>query len=274
LNVTPDSFSDGGKFSGDNFPQILEQVKSMFDGVEKLDRLLILDIGGESTRPGAAAVPIEEELNRVIPVIQGLVKDPWFQDKKQKILISVDTWKSEVAEKAILAGANMINDVSSGRDPKMLEIVAQYRVPIILMHSRGDPQTMSELANYEVGSVVATVGKEISVVIQRALEVGIFPWHILTDVGIGFAKKMEHNLEILRNLNQWKKCVGNYPLVVGTSRKSFIGKLVMEEDPANREFGTAATITAAIYGGAHLLRVHDVGDMAHVIKVTDAILKS
>eukprot|EP01127_Copromyxa_protea_P019063 TRINITY_DN6105_c0_g1_i2.p1 TRINITY_DN6105_c0_g1~~TRINITY_DN6105_c0_g1_i2.p1 ORF type:complete len:526 (-),score=118.67 TRINITY_DN6105_c0_g1_i2:352-1929(-) len=272
LNVTPDSFSDGGQYSANDMPVIIEQIKKMYTSVKKMGRILVLDIGGESTRPGATPVSAEEEASRVIPVVEALRKEEWFVNADD-VLISVDTWKSEVADKAIAAGAHVINDVTAGRDPKMFEVAAKHRVPLILMHSRGTPETMSELADYVPGKVVATVAEELKRNIQSALETGIYPWHILVDVGIGFAKNMEQNLEILRDLSTWKAAVGNYALVVGTSRKGFIGKLVQEQDPGRREFGTAATVTASIAGGAHLLRVHDVENMTDVITVTDAIFK-
>jgi dihydropteroate synthase len=259
LNVTPDSFSDGGQFNTVN--AAVAQATQMRDhGVD------ILDIGGQSTKPNAEDVSLEEELNRVIPVLEALRADRSFDP----IAISIDTTKAEVAGRSIHAGADMINDVSGATfDPEMLATVAQLQVPMILMHLRGNPKTMQQLTVYEdlVGEVIDFLKTRIA----AAIDQGINPDYIIIDPGIGFAKTAEQSLCLLQNLSEFK--VLNSPILIGTSRKSFIGKILNQSDPSQRVWGTAASCCGAIANGANILRVHDVAEMYDVMRVADAIFK-
>jgi len=265
LNTSPDSFSDGGEHSPQNMPSIVNYVKEL----EEKSQIDILDIGGESSRPGSEPVSSEEEYKRVIPVIAEIRSHREFDN----ILISVDTSKSFIAEESIKSGANIINDITAGRDPKMFEIVKKYNVPIVLMHMRGTPKDMQKMTDYTPEEVLPIIAGELKENINAALEKGIFPWKIITDPGIGFSKKIQHNIQIFHELQKWPKLIGNYPLLIGPSRKSFIGTLTSQKDPKNRKWGTAASVTAAISGGAHIVRVHDAIEMSQVIKVSDAIYK-
>jgi dihydropteroate synthase len=259
LNVTPDSFSDGGLYDSVN-AAIVQAAQMRDHGVD------ILDIGGQSTKPNAIDVDLKEELHRVIPVVQAIRADLDFD----KVAISVDTTKAAVARAAIEAGADIINDVSGAVfDPKMLETVAELKVPIILMHLRGTPKTMQQLTDYEdlTGEIIGFLKARVS----AAIEAGIAPDQIAIDPGIGFAKTAEQSLQLLQELEKFK--VLNCPILVGTSRKSFIGKILNQSDPSQRVWGTAATCCAAIANGANILRVHDVAQMHDVMRVADAIWK-
>jgi dihydropteroate synthase len=253
LNVTPDSFYDGGKFV--DAEQALARAEGMVrDGAD------FIDIGGESTRPGSDPVPLEKELERVIPVIQRLVK-------ATPIPISIDTYKSEVADAALTAGALIVNDISGLTfDPRMSSVIARHRASVILMHIKGTPKTMQQSPVYH------DVVKEVSIFLSRqamiAREAGIE--QIIVDPGIGFGKILEHNLQLLRNLDQLTKL--GYPLMVGTSRKSFIGK-ILDLPVEDRIEGTAATVTSAVLRGANIVRVHDVKEMMRVARMAD-VLKS
>lgn len=261
LNVTPDSFSDGGDFNSleTAFNQVQEMVKAGAD---------IIDIGGQSTRPGAEDVSLEEELNRVIPLINAIRKSPDLV--LANIPISVDTTRSQVAEMAVTVGGDIINDISGATfDSKMLSVVAQLNVPIILMHIRGTPQTMQTLTHYQ--DLMGELKQFLEERIQAAINQGISPDHIIIDPGIGFAKTVTQNLEILRNLTQLRSL--NCPLLVGTSRKSFIGHLLNQPDPKQRVWGTAATCVAAIANSADILRVHDVKEIVEASRVADAIYR-
>ena len=259
LNVTPDSFSDGGKYL--NVRQAVEHALQMQrDGAD------IVDIGAESTRPGSAETPVAEELTRLLPVLESL-------RGKLKIPISVDTQKAAVAEIAIGAGAAMINDVSGLRhDPRLAEVVAHHGVPLVLMHMRGTPRTMQKLPFAKDVMKEALNGLRESLAIAR--KAGIAKNKIIVDPGIGFGKSFEQNYELLAKLDEIAKL--GYPLLVGTSRKGFLGKtLARNGEPAPSEqriWGTAATVTASILGGAHIVRVHDVAEMAQVARVADSIL--
>ncbi|WP_330202781.1 dihydropteroate synthase [Cyanobacterium sp. Dongsha4] len=254
LNVTPDSFSDGGNFySVDN--GVKQALKMVDEGAD------IIDIGGQSTRPGAKQITLEEELNRVIPVIRAL-------RQKSDIPISVDTTRSEVAKEAIASGADIINDISGGTfDREMLPTIAKLNVPIILMHIKGTPETMQSLTDYQdlIGEIKDFLQKQIN----QATNLGIKKEYIIIDIGIGFAKNYEQNIELLRAINQFK--LMNFPLLVGTSRKSFIGKILNQDDPKKRVWGTAASCAYAITQGVDILRVHDVAPMYDIVRVTDAI---
>ena len=258
LNVTPDSFSDGGQFNC---------LEAALDQAERLVGVgaHILDIGGQSTRPQAAEVPLTEELQRVIPVIQAIRSQ---SGALSKIPISVDTTRSIVAKAAIEAGADVINDISGATfDPQMLASVAELKVPIILMHIRGNPETMQRLTDYEdlIGEICDFLRQQAN----YAIAAGISADRIMLDPGIGFAKTGAQNLEILQHLPRFRDL--GYPLLVGTSRKSFIGQILNQPDPQQRVWGTAATCCAAIAGSADVLRVHDVAEMRDVCQVADVI---
>jgi dihydropteroate synthase len=247
LNVTPDSFSDGGKFN--QLEAAVEHAKEMVEqGAD------IIDIGGESTRPGAEKVSLEEELRRVIPAVKAVANEV-------NAPISVDTYKAEVAKQAIEAGAHIINDVWGAKaDPKMAEVAAYYDVPIILMHNR-------ENKNYQnlISDMIADLFESISIVKAA----GVKDENIILDPGIGFAKTFEHNLEVMRNLHQFKKL--GYPLLLGTSRKSFIGQ-VLDLPPEARMEGTGATVCFGIQQGCDIVRVHDVLPIARMAKMMDAMI--
>jgi dihydropteroate synthase len=256
LNVTPDSFSDGGKFNTTS--AALTQAQAMVAAGAD-----IIDIGGQSTRPGAEQISLETELERVLSVLQLL--RPLID-----VPISVDTTRAEVAKAAIQAGADIVNDISAGTfDPQMLPTVASLDVPIILMHIRGNPQTMQQLTNYQ--DLIGDIYNFLSEKITAAKLLGIDHNKIIIDPGIGFAKNQEQNLEILRQLRSLKKL--NSPILVGVSRKSFIGNILNQPDPKLRVWGTAAACCAAIFNGADILRVHDVEEMQQVTLVADAIYR-
>jgi dihydropteroate synthase len=258
LNVTPDSFSDGGEFNG--LERAIAQAQYLVDrGAD------IVDIGGQSTRPGSPQISLDEELNRVIPVLKNLRELP---EPYGNIPVSIDTTRSEVAQAAVEAGADWVNDISGGDlDEQMLATVAQLGVPIILMHMRGTPETMQQLTQYEdlMGQIVAVLEAKI----EKALKSGIK--EIIIDPGIGFAKTYEQNLEILRQIPQLRKL--GYPILVGASRKSFIGHILNQPDPKKRVWGTASACCAAISGGADVVRVHDLPEMVEVCRVADAIYR-
>jgi len=260
LNVTPDSFSDGGVyFDKDSaVARALEIEKAGAD---------ILDIGGESTRPGSAAISAEEELRRVLPVLEklrGLLKIP----------ISIDTSKGEVAEGAAVAGAEILNDVSALRgDPRVADIARRRKLPLILMHMRGEPRTMQKLPfARDVMRDVASGLRRATAIARRA---GVPKTQIILDPGIGFGKSFAQNYELLARLPELARL--GFPLLVGTSRKSFIGRAlesVLGSSPvpeSSRAWGTAATVAASVLGGAHIVRVHDVAEMVQVVRVADAI---
>lgn len=257
LNVTPDSFSDGGDF--DTLAKAIAKARQMVaSGAD------ILDIGGQSTRPGAETIPVEEELQRTLPVIQSLRQE-------LEIPISIDTTRSQVAEAAIQAGADWVNDISGATfDPDMLKTVAQLQVPLVLMHIRGTPQTMQQLTDY--ADLMGEISTFFTERIAAAEQAGIVRSHLILDPGIGFAKTVPQNLQLLRELPRFRFL--DLPLLTGVSRKSFIGKILNQSDPKARLWGTAAACTAAIAGGADILRVHDVAEMVEVSRVADAIWRS
>jgi dihydropteroate synthase len=255
LNVTPDSFSDGGKFI--NFSDAVSHGKKMIeDGAD------IIDIGGESTRPGAQSVTVEEEIKRVIPVIREL-------SKIKGAVISIDTMRSKVAEAAIKDGALMINDVSALRsDKKMAKVAGRHKVPVVLMHMLGNPRIMQENPRYDdlISDIISCLQNSITLAIKG----GIKKSRIIIDPGFGFGKTVEHNLEILRRLKELK--VLGCPVMIGTSRKSTIGS-ILDLPPDKRLEGTAATVTSAIASGADIVRVHDVEEISKVVKMSDAIYR-
>lgn len=256
LNVTPDSFSDGGEF---NTPTAaLAQAQQLVAGGAD-----IIDVGGQSTRPGAAEISLEEELDRVLSVLH-VVRD------QISVPISVDTTRAVVAKAAVEAGADIINDISGGTfDTDMLATVAQLGVPIVLMHIRGTPQTMQKLTDYQdlIGEIYQFLERQIDV----ADAFGIDRTKIIIDPGIGFAKNYDQSLEILRRLSEFRSL--NCPILVGPSRKSFIGRILNQPDPKARIWGTAAACCAVIASGADILRVHDVREMRDVCCVADAIFR-
>ena len=257
VNVTPDSFSDGGSYFSPE-QAVAHGLRLAEEGAD------IIDIGGESTRPGAAPVSAAEETERVLPVIAELAANI-------DVPLSIDTTKAEVARKALAAGAEIVNDVSALRfDPEMGDVVAAARVPVVLMHMRGTPRTMQYDIHYQ--SLIDDIREFLEERIEYAVSVGIALENIIIDPGIGFGKSIEQdNLSILKNLAAFT-ALGR-PVLVGTSRKGFIGKL-LGTPVHEREEGTAATVAIAIYNGAHMVRVHDVKSMKMVAAVANAIRKS
>jgi dihydropteroate synthase len=253
LNCTPDSFYPGSR------------AASLQDAVDRAREMIaagadILDVGGESSRPGAGVVDAARELERILPVIQAIRRE-------SDILVSVDTRKSEVAGPALEAGADLINDISALRhDPRMVGLAAERGVPVVLMHMRGTPETMQQLARYE--DTVSEVIRELRSAIDSTLEGGISPERIIVDPGIGFGKTTEDNLRILKHLSSFTTL--GYPLLVGLSRKSFLGHITgrpVEE----RLAGTIAADALAVLGGADILRVHDVREAVETVRVIDAV---
>lgn len=261
LNVTPDSFSDGGKFF--SLPRAVKGALAMQRAGAD-----ILDIGAESTRPGSLGISVAEELARLLPVLDAL-------RGRLKIPISVDTRKAAVADFALGAGAELINDTSGlNHDPRLAEVAARHGVPLILMHMRGTPQTMQQLPFAKNVLRDAIGGLQRSV--AKARRAGVAKSQIILDPGIGFGKSFPQNYELLAKLPALARL--GYPLLVGTSRKGFIGKTISRHGklvPAEeRLWGTAATVTASILNGAHIVRVHDVEEMVQVTQVSDAVLAS
>ncbi|HMD43257.1 MAG TPA: dihydropteroate synthase [Candidatus Acidoferrum sp.] len=261
LNVTPDSFSDGGKFF---------RLKSAVDAALAMERAGadILDIGGESTRPGSLGTPATEEIARILPVIEAL-------RRRLKIPISIDTRKASVAEIALGAGAEIVNDISGlGHDPSLADLAARHNAPIILMHMRGTPRTMQKMSFAKDVLKDVRAGLRASVALAR--KAGIAQSQIVLDPGIGFGKNYAQNYELIAKLPDLARL--GYPLLIGTSRKGFIGAtLARGGEPLAAEeriWGTAATVVASILNGAHIVRVHDVTEMVQVARVTDCLLNS
>ena len=257
LNVTPDSFSDGGKF---------------FDARTAIDAALameaagadMLDIGGESTRPGSEATSAGDELARVLPVLQALAG-------RLKIPISIDTRKAAIAEAALAAGAEMINDVTGLRaDPEIAGVAKRNRVPVILMHMRGEPGTMQKqpFARNAVRDVLGGLKRSIAI----ARRAGVSKSQIVLDPGIGFGKSFRQNYELIARLPEIGRL--GFPILIGTSRKAFLGKTLDGKPPEERIWGTAATVAASILAGAHIVRVHDVAEMVQVARVSDKVLEA
>ena len=259
LNVTPDSFSDGGLY---------------LDAQRAVDRALemerqgadLIDIGGESTRPGSEAMPIEEELRRVLPVLEGL-------RGSLKIPISIDTRRAEVAEAALAAGAEIINDISGLKsDPRIAQAAARHKAPLILMHIRGEPKTMQKLPFAR--EVLTDVASGLRTAAGKAIKAGVPRSRIILDPGIGFGKSFVQNYGLLARLPELAKL--GFPLLVGTSRKTFLGATLARDGkhapPEERIWGTAASVAASILAGAHIVRVHDVTEMLQVARVADCLL--
>lgn len=256
LNVTPDSFSDGGLYY--NEKKAIEHGSRLVE--EGAD---IIDIGGESTRPGSEPVSVEEEIRRTIPVIKAL-------SREINIPISIDTYKAEVARRALDAGATMVNDISGLRfDPDMPKVVAEYDVPVIIMHIKGRPKDMQLNPSYE--ALIPEIMDYLRISIRLAIKFGVKEDRIIIDPGIGFGKTFEHNLEILNNLREFTLL--ERPIAIGVSRKAFIGKILGDLPPTERLEGTAAAMAIAIYNGANILRVHDVKEMVRIARVVDSITR-
>ena len=253
LNVTPDSFSDGGRF--------FDVEKAVAGGLEMVRQgAAIVDVGPESTRPGAAAVPVEEQIRRAVPVIRKL-------RAQTDIPISIDTRNAEVAAAALDAGASMINDITALADGAMVQLAVQHKVAVVLMHMQGTPETMQDRPQYD--DVVREVREYL---LRRAAYIeamGVARERIILDPGIGFGKTTAHNLLLLKHLEVFAG--SSYRLLVGTSRKRFIGQITDKNDPAQRIFGTAATVALAAMKGASIVRVHDVGEMADVVRIVGAV---
>jgi dihydropteroate synthase len=254
INVTPDSFSDGGLF--------LEPTQAIEHGLLMAEQGAdIIDVGGESSRPGADAVSLDEELRRVIPVITGLAE-------QLEIPISIDTYKASVAEQAIEAGAQMINDISGlNFDPQMPAVAARFDTPLIIMHIKGHPKTMQQAPSYDdvMGEIIAYMREGM----ERAERAGVDPHQVIVDPGIGFGKRVQDNLVILNHLDQL--AVLERPILIGTSRKSFIGA-VLKQEVDQRVIGTLATVAVSVLKGAHIVRVHDVPAIRQTAAMVDAII--
>lgn len=256
INVTPDSFSSDG-FYGQDAASIVEYAQKLIkDGAD------IIDVGGESSRPGAKPVSLKEELSRVIPVIKALAK-------RCDIPISVDTCKPEVAKEAVKNGALIVNDITGLSNPLMLKVIAQTKAAAIIMHMRGDPRSMQKKPFY--GDVVSEIIEYLSLALNNAVSAGIDPDRIILDPGIGFGKNLSHNLEIIKRLKEFK--VLGRPLLIGTSRKSFIGK-ILNVEPDNRLYGTIASCVLASSNGARIVRVHDVKEVSQALKISDRIINN
>ncbi|MDI6714729.1 MAG: dihydropteroate synthase [Thermodesulfovibrio sp.] len=254
LNVTPDSFFDGGKYI--NFKKAVERGLQLAE--EGAD---IIDIGGESTRPGAEPLSVDEELKRVIPVIENL-------SKKINIPISIDTYKAKVAEEAINAGATIINDISGLRfDPQMPYIASKYDTPVVIMHIKGTPKNMQINPVYD--ALIPEIIEYLRNSIVIAKNAGVKENNIIIDPGIGFGKKPEHNLLIIKNLKEFANL--GKPILIGVSRKSFIGKILDNAPAEQRLEGTMAAVAVSVINGANIVRVHDVKEIVKVVKVVDAI---
>jgi dihydropteroate synthase len=257
LNVTPDSFSDGGLFLDPDqaAAHALEMQRAGAD---------IIDVGAESARPGSRGIPARQELDRLLPVLRRL-------KRRLRIPVSVDTTRVEVASAALAAGAEMVNDISGlGNNPRLAQAARRYRVPLVLMHMRGTPFDMQKIPPAK------NIWREIETGLRHsvalALRAGLRRTQLLIDPGIGFGKTVAQNLEIVRELRRLEAF--RLPILIGTSRKTFIGKVLNVARPQERLLGTAATVAAAILNGAHIVRVHDVAEMVQVVRMTDAVLHS
>ena len=254
VNVTPDSFSDGGEFLSPEVA-ISHASKLITQGAD------IIDIGGESTRPGAEQVSESEELKRVIPVIEKIRTD------NPTILISIDTTKASVAKHAVEAGANIINDVSGlSFDNNMISVVESFNIPVVIMHMKGNPQNMQLNPDYK--DIVNEILDFFKMKIEIAIQSGINRSMIILDPGIGFGKTVEHNFELLSRLNEFN--VLELPIMIGPSRKSFIG-ITLDLPPEDRVEGTAAAVSAGVMNGASIVRVHDVKSMKRVVRIIEKV---
>ena len=255
LNVTPDSFSDGGRFF-DRDAAVAHAIEMAAEGAD------IIDVGGESTRPGSREVSVEEEIARVVPVIEKLAG-------KVKCEISIDTRKSKVAEAALKAGASIVNDVSGLRhDKDIAKVAAKYKAGMILMHMQGEPENMQDAPRYR--DLIGEIKEFLRLSADEAFKAGVEKGSIVIDPGIGFGKTVEHNLEILNRLDEFKDL--GFPICIGTSRKSFLGKVLDKPAADDRLAGTIATCVVAVMKGARILRVHDVKAVKEAVTITEKIL--
>jgi len=258
LNVTPDSFSDGGKFF--SVDEAVKQAEKFIEAGAD-----ILDIGGESTRPTSERVSTEEEIRRVVPVIEAIAK-------RFKIPISIDTSKAEAAEKAVQAGAEIINDISGLRfDERIAEVAAKYKTGLVLMHSRGDFETMHRQEPVE--NILNEISNGFRFSIEKAESYGVQKENIALDVGIGFSKTFGQNLELIAKLNVLCQEFSDFPMLVGTSRKSFIGKILGDVPTSERLQGSLASAAIAVWNGAKIIRVHDVKATVEMLKTVETIKK-
>jgi len=257
LNVTPDSFSEGGLF--------FEPEKAIAHALEmQRAGADLIDIGAESARPGSRGISAEEELRRLLPVLRGL-------KRRLRVPISVDTTKAEVAEAALRAGAQMVNDISGLRaDPRLAAVARRYEAPLALMHMRGTPLTMQQIP--PATNIWREIERDLGWSVRQALKARLRRTQLMIDPGIGFGKTVAQNFEILRELRRLEKF--KLPVLIGTSRKSFIGKTLDNSPSGQRLMGTAASVTAAILAGAHMVRVHDVAEMVQVVRITDSLLRA
>ena len=259
LNVTPDSFSDGGRF--DTVEKALHQTEKMI--VEGAD---IIDVGGESTRPGSERVAAGEEIGRVVPIIEAIAK-------RFEVPISIDTSKYDVANAAVDAGAEIINDISGLRfDEKIAEVVAGAKAGLVLMHSRGDFETLHSQPPVE--NIFEDVETDFHRSLRIALAAGVENENIVLDVGIGFGKTIDQNLQLIADLERIVETFSEYPILVGASRKSFIGKLLEIADPKDRLQGSLSLAAVAVWNGASILRVHDVRETVETVRMIDALKKA
>lgn len=261
VNITPDSFSGDGLYDRSKSQEV--RIKNILEYAEDLAKqgADIIDVGGESSRPGAKRIPVKEELARVIPVIKNLVK-------KVRLPVSVDTYKPEVAEQALDNGATIVNDITGLKDKKMLKVAAKYKSAVVIMHMQGTPRIMQKNPRYKslIDEIIDYLGKAVS----RAVDAGIDKNKIIIDPGIGFGKTVEHNLEILKRLKEFKTL--GVPILAGTSRKSFIGK-ILDAQPQKRLSGTISSCILASLNGANILRVHDVRAVRDALKISDRAVK-
>lgn len=253
LNVTPDSFSDGGQF--------FESAKAVEHGIKMAQQgAAIIDVGAESTRPGSGPVSAAEQIDRAIPVIESLTR-------QTDVPVSIDTYNVEVAKAALVAGASIINDITSLADNNMARLAAEQDIPVVLMHMLGTPATMQKQPGYD--DVVAEVLHYLLERAGKAEELAIARDKIFIDPGIGFGKTVEHNLKLLHKIDKFVN--SGYRVLVGVSRKSFLGAITGKEAPSDRIFGTAAAVAHCVAAGVSIVRIHDVDQMLDVVKVTQAI---
>ena len=259
INLTPDSFSDGGRFNRVDLA-LNEASRQLLQGAQ------VLDLGAQSTRPGAVDVGSKEELSRLLPCLQSI------RAAHPQVILSVDTFRASVARTALEAGADWINDVSGGRrDPAMLPLIADAGCPYVLMHSRGDSQTMDDCTDYGEQGVVAGVLHELRLSTDRALQAGLSRDQLIWDPGLGFAKTTDQNLQLIRQLDELQQ--DGIPLLLGPSRKRFIGAVLDQPRSKARIWGTAAVCARAVEAGVHVVRVHDVGPIHQVVTMAAAVAR-
>ena len=259
INLTPDSFSDGGRFNRVDLA-LNEASRQLLQGAQ------VLDLGAQSTRPGAVDVGSKEELSRLLPCLQSI------RAAHPKVILSIDTFRASVARTALEAGADWINDVSGGRrDPAMLPLIADAGCPYVLMHSRGDSQTMDNCTDYGAQGVVAGVLQELRLSTDRALQAGLSREQLIWDPGLGFAKTTDQNLQLIQQLEDLQH--DGIPLLLGPSRKRFIGAVLDQPRAKARIWGTAAVCARAVEAGVHVVRVHDVGQISQVVNMAVAVAR-